>query len=286
MIHKLKKASYLNIWANIFLFVLNLIVGLLFSTLSLISKAFESVHDILTAIIIHFTIKINNKKPDENHPFGHTRAENIAGYTIGVLMILLSLEVMYVAFEKIVTPEPVIYNNILLYVVIIAFIVKGVLYFYVKSVLKKNKSAALRANMQDHLNDMFMYVGIFIAIVGIKMGYSIIDPIVGLMIGVLIFKSGIDIVKENMKYLMGVAADEKVVERIRKIAMGIEGVLGTNTIRTQYLGSRVQAEVHIELDSKLPLKDSHDIGKNVKFAIENLEDIEDCFVHVDVYKEK
>ena len=284
MVHKLKKASYLNIVANIFLFFLNLVVGFGFGALSFISKAVESIHDILTAIIIHFTIKINNMKPDDKHQFGHTRAENLAGYTIGIFMILLSFKLFEVSFKKILNPEVIAYSNIMFYVIFIAFFVKGFLYFYVKDTLKEHKSAALKANMQDHLNDLFMYAGIFIAIIAIKYGYYLVDPIVGFIIGILVLKSGYDIARENVNYLMGISANDDLTNRIKNIALSINGILGTNTIKTQYLGSRVQAEIHIELDSKLSLKKSHDIGKEVKFAIEKLRDIEDCFVHIDVHK--
>ncbi len=74
-----------------------------------------------------------------------------------------------------------------------------------------------------------------------------------------------------------------MINHVKKIALKFDKVLGVNTIKTQYLGSKVQVEIHIELDSKLSLKKSHDIGKDVKYKIEEIDEIGDCFVHIDVY---
>jgi len=281
---EIKKASYINIGANFFLMALNLTIGLAFGALSLISKAIESIHDILTAIIIHITIKINNKKSDKCHQFGHTRAENIAGYTIGIIMVILSFAIIKESIEKIINPQPIIYSTILLYTVFIALIIKAILYLYIKNILKTNSSPALKANMQDHRNDILMYIGIFIAIIAIKYEYYLIDPIIGLTIGLIILKSGFEITKDNTNYLMGAAAPKNIIEKIHKTAIQIDNVLGINTIKTQYLGNKIQTEIHIELDENLNLKKSHDIGKKVKHAIKNLDTIEDCFVHIDIYK--
>lgn len=281
MKHKIKTATITNMVVNILLVFLNLTVGLLFGSISLISKGLESIYDVITAIVIHFTVKFNDKDPDDCHQFGHTRAENIAGYTIGILMILLSFKIIEISINKILNPTPITYSNLLLIATIITIVVKLCLYIYIKLILKEHYSPALKANMVDHLNDIILMIGVLIAVIAIKFGYYIIDPIIGIIISLLIIKSGYEIIIENIGHLMGKKADDKLIKKIKNIAENTNQVKGTNTIKTQYLGNKIQAEIHIEVDGKMSTKKSHDIGKAVEKAIEKLNEIEDCIIHID-----
>lgn len=280
---KIKKASFLNISINIFLMLLNLVVGLFFSTLSFISKGIESLQDVLTSIIIHFTIKYNNKDADDTHPFGHTRAENIAGYTIGILMLFLGLEILKSGISKFLNPQFIQYSSIFFIVIFVALILKIFLYTYIKIILKTNSSPALKANLQDHFNDILMYLGLLLAVIGIKLGYYIIDSLVAIIIGLIILISGFRIIKENISFLMGSSADSKLELKIKKLVMEIPEIINIGLLKTQYLGNKIQVEIHIGLNSKMDLKTSHDLGNKVRNKIKNLDEVVSCFVHIDPY---
>lgn len=284
MIKIVKRASIINIVANVFLLVIKLVVGILFSSISILSDAVNSFSDIVAAIFIYFTVRINDLEADNKHQFGHSRAENIAGYTTGVLMLVLSIAIIKMSVDKIISGSIVEYNFLLMVVVGITFFVKGGLYFYIRGIIKTHNSPALKANMQDHLNDVLIIFGVFIAIVGVRFGYYLLDPIMGILIAIYIFKSGFEICRENVHFLMGVSADDKFSEKVKKIALKNEDVLGVNDIFTQYLGNKIQVEVHIELDESFDLKTAHDVGNMVKENILKLGDVIYCFVHIDVKK--
>ena len=283
MIPKIKKASYLNITINTFLMLLNLVVGFFFSSISFISKGLESLQDVLTAIIIHFTIKINNKDKDQNHPFGHTRAENLAGYSIGMIMFILGFEVINYGINNFLNQKIIEFNSLLFLVVSIALILKLFLYVYIKNILKTNNSPALKANLQDHFNDILMYIGLFIGVFAIKFGFYIVDSIIAILIGIYIIYSGFDICRENLKYLMGTSAPKEIIKEIKNIARRVEGVLEINLCKTQYLGNKLQVEIHIALNENTNLHDSHEIANKVRENIKHREDVISCFVHIDPY---
>lgn len=284
MNEEIKKASFLNITINVFLMILNLAIGILTSTLSFISKGIESLQDVVTAIIIHFTIKINNKEADEDHQFGHSRAENIAGYTIGVIMIIVSLEIIYSAILKLQNPVPIEYNHILFITLIIALGSKLFLFFYTKNILKRHNSPALKANIQDHFNDILMYIGLFIAVIGIKLGYPIVDSIIAMVIGIIILRSGFEIASENVTFLMGIRADKKTIQKIEKTTNSFKEVKNIDLIRTQYLGNKVQVEIHVAINKDLKLEKSHEIEEDIKEEIEKIQEVINCFVHINPYK--
>jgi len=283
MILQIKKASILNIIINIFLMLLNLVVGFVFSSISFISKGLESLQDVLTAIIIHFTIKINNKDKDQNHQFGHSRAENLAGYTIGMIMFVLGVEVITYGIDNFLNQKIIEFNYLLFVVVLIALFSKLFLYIYIKKVLKTNSSPAIKANLQDHFNDILMYIGLFITVVAIKYNYYIVDSIIAILIGFYIIYSGFGICRENLNYLMGGVASKEIIEEIKNIARRVEGVLEVNLCKTQYLGNKLQVEIHIALNEHTHLNDAHTIGNKVRGNIKHRGDVISCFVHIDPY---
>lgn len=276
-----KIASIVNIVVNLFLFVIKIIVGLVFGSVSLVADALNSLSDIIAAFFIFVCVRINDEEADDTHEFGHSRAENIAGYTVGILMFFLGVSIIKIAIEKLWYHEVSSYSGYMLLVVGITFFLKLGLYGYIKSVLKKERSPALKANLQDHLNDMVIIIGVLFAIIGIKAGYYFIDPIIGIIIGLFIIKGAYGISKENIHYLMGIPADKKTLRSIVKLAMDEKDVLGVRRIKSQYLGNKVQIEIHVEFDKKMSLEKSHDLGVILRKKIEALDEVNNCFVHID-----
>jgi cation diffusion facilitator family transporter len=275
-----KVASVVNVVFNLFLFVIKIVVGFVFSSVSIIADSFNSLSDIIASVFIYVSVRINDESPDDNHEFGHSRAENIAGYTIGILMIVLGFSVIKMSVDKVIYAEIPVYSSYMLYVVFITFFVKLFLFVFTSYVLRKENSPALKANMRDHLNDMVIILGVLVAIVSIRYGYYFADSLVGFLIGLFIIKGGYDISKENVHYLMGVPADRKVIRKIKDVVKGMSKVESIDFIRSQYLGNRVQVEVHISVDKNLSLEESHDIGDKVKERVEEIDDVNDCFVHL------
>lgn len=279
------QASIVNIIANTFLFTIKVIVGFMFGALSILSDAINSLGDIIAAVITFVSIKINSKDADECHEFGHTRAENIAGYTTGILMFVLAAYIIKAAIENLISREIPKFGNLMLWVILVTFLVKLSMYFYIKATLKNKNSPSLKANMQDHLNDIIIILGVFVAVIGIKYNIWWADSIMSLAIAIYILKMGLNITIENIHFLMGKTADPKIVEKIKKTALKTKGVIDVEKVLTQYLGNKIQAEIHIEVDKKLSVKQAHDIGTDARANIEKLKEINNCFVHVDVFKE-
>jgi len=278
---KLLFIAKINILANIFLATIKGFAGLAFGSISLVSDAINSIGDVLTAIIIHFTIKINNEEPDHNHPFGHTRAESIAGYTIGILMIILAITITKYSLEKLITKSYGTYSILLPYVIGISLAIKLFLYIYTKLSIKGKNTPALSAIASDHLNDILILLGVFIGVLGMKLGYPEIDALIGLLISAIILKTGIVISYENIKQLMGQSAPKEIENKIRKKAEEIPGTLKINKIKTQYLGNQIQTEIEVFFSSKTSIKKAHNIGNKIRDNVESLDEIIDCFVHID-----
>jgi divalent metal cation (Fe/Co/Zn/Cd) transporter len=96
-----------------------------------------------------------------------------------------------------------------------------------------------------------------------------------------VFKSGYEVAKENINYLMGTSASNEFYQNVRMITMDVKGVKGINDLRSHYVGDKFHIEIHIEVDKDYSTKVSHDIGNEVKYALEKIEEVQKVFVHVD-----
>lgn len=280
------KASNWIIVGNAFLFIIKIIVGIMFNTISLISDALNSFTDILASIVIKIALKVSHQKPDKEHQFGHTRAQPIGGLVVAFFTIIVGYEVITNSINRIITKEQLITGIIPLIIVGIVFITKMILYIYTKSVLKKINSIALKASLVDHKNDIMISISVFIGLFVANMGYPIADPIIAIFIGLYIIKAGWNIGAENIDYLMGKAPPEEIFEKVEKTALSVKGVLGLNDVRAHFLGSHTEVEIHIYVDKNMNIQEAHDIGKLVQNSVEDLEEICKAIIHIDPFKGK
>lgn len=283
MLKKETKISALTIFFNAILFVLKIITGILFNSIAVISDAFNSLLDIVSSTIIYHSIKISHKKPDKKHQFGHSRAQPIAGLIVAIFTAVFGFELFRASFERLFNGDVLKMGMIPLIVMSIVLLVKTGLYLYTKSFLTKKKSLALNAACVDHKNDILISIVVIFGLWLANLGYTYFDSIAGGFVGIYIIKSGFDLAKENIKYIMGEAPSEKIFKSIENKAMSVKGVIGLNDIRAHMLGTDVECEVHIYLDKNMDLEKAHKISNKVKSKILELEDFENAYIHIDPF---
>ncbi len=276
-----KNATLLGIFGNLLLFILKAAVGISTGSLAIISDAFNSGTDIIAAYAVHKSVQTGSKKADQLHPFGHTRAEPIAALVVAILISIVGVEVVILAIQRIImrTGPQIGVNAILVLIFTIAM--KGGMYLYTFGVAKKTKSVAIHALSLDHRIDILISITALIGVVKTFLGSPISDALFALLIGAYITKSGYKMAMKNMDYLMGSRPEKEVIEKMRKKALSVKGVSGINDLRAQYVGTKVQVEIHIEIDKRTDLEKAHGIGKQVEKAIEEMEEINRAFIHID-----
>lgn len=266
---------------NVFLFIFKITVGILSNSIAVISEAVNSFTDIISSIAIKFSIKISFLKPDKKHQFGHTAAQPIATFIISVLAWVLGIDIVQESIKRIVSP-PEIYISIWVYLVLgITIITKILMSRYQKYIGKKYNSPAVRAQAVDSINDVLASSLALIGILGVQLGYPRIDGVGGIMVAFFILRAGYEIAKENIGYLMHKAADENLIVEIASRALKINGVKGLNDLRSHYVGDKIHVEIHIEVNKTTTTQESHDIGKQVQFALEELPEVQKAFIHID-----
>ncbi|MBI5049176.1 MAG: cation transporter [Deltaproteobacteria bacterium] len=275
------RATVIGLAGNIFLFAIKLIAGIISGSLALLSDAINSFTDIAASLAIFICVRVSDKEADEGHPFGHHRAEPIAGLIVAVLAAVLGFEIIRVSVERLFSGDAVSIGTLALIVPLITMLIKGIMAWHFKRVGDSVNSPAIRASAFDSLNDIFVSFAVLIGIVGARQGYPLMDAIAGFLVSLWIIYTGYKIGVENIDYLMGRSPDRAFIELIKGAAKDTPGVKSLNKIRAHYVGNFIHVEMHIAVDKHLSTVESHAIGEDVEKRIEKFDAIEKAFVHID-----
>lgn len=275
------KASMIAITANCILTVLNIAVGLLSGSYALVSEGAHTLSDVVTSIIAYVGFKIGQKPADDEHPIGHGRAEAICGLLIVLFLAIVAYEIMSGAVVKILNPKlitvPDIYAALM---AIFGIFVNYGISEYIIEIGREIKSPAIVADGKHQRTDIFSSIAILMGVVASNIGYPILDPIVGLVIGVLIIKTAIEIGRENINNIMGKVPSQDLINTIKNIADNTPNVQNAHNITVDYLGSYAIVYMHIELDGNMTLNESHKIVHTVENNIlKEIPEIKSVMVH-------
>jgi len=281
MPHRLKRATDIALAINIFLFIIKAIVGIISNSIAVISEALNSFTDILVSIGIKIAVKISRDKPDQKHQFGHNAAQPIAAFILAVFAFVVGINIVEESIKRLIEPQKIHTIPSVYIVLVITIITKIVLNKYQIRIAKIFRSPAIRAASVDSINDVLASTIALVGVVGAYFHLNYLDSIAGILVAFFIFKSGYEVGKENIDYLMGRSAGKDFEEMIREVTTGIEGVKGINDLRSHYVGDKFHIEIHIEVDKDTSTSISHDIGNRVRFTLEEIEEVQKVFVHVD-----
>lgn len=277
-----RKAAIVAIVANTFLTIFNIIVGMLSGSYALISEGGHTLSDITTTIIAYIGFKIGQKPADKEHPLGHGRAEAISGLVIMLFLTMVAYEIMSGAVDKLINHSTITTPDIYAAgMAIFGIFINYIISEYIIRLGKQINSPAIVADGKHQKTDIFSSIAILVGVIVSNLGYPILDPIIGLVIGFLILKTAYGIGKENIDNIMGRIPSQEFVNEIKKVANeSSEYAKNAHDIKVDYLGSYATVTLHIEMDKNMTLNDSHKIVHVVQNnIIEKIPDIKYVTVH-------
>jgi len=276
-----KIAIWMGIIGNTVLFGGKIVIGLAFNSIAIISDSLNSFTDIIASTIVFISIRSSYKGPDPEHPFGHKRAQPIAGLIVAIFTGIVGFEVITQAVTRLFTGAEIQKGLLPILLVVAVMVVKLGMHLYARVVAERTRSTALKASATDHRNDVLISAAVLAGVIASNLGFPIFDPIVAILIGLWIIRAGFSIGQDNIKYLMGEAPPKDLMEKILLAAREVPGVLALNDVFAHYVGTTVEIEVHVNVDKRLNIEEAHAIGKKVQGAIESMDDISRAFIHID-----
>jgi cation diffusion facilitator family transporter len=275
------RAAWVAIIANLLLLGLKASATNLSDSLTIFSETLNSLADVVAAFVILLCVRLALKSADEDHPFGHRRAEPIAGLIVAIFTGILGFEVCKQAVFDLMSgelpqrigPSPII-------ALCITAGLKAGLFLYFQRHARQLHSPALRAAAIDCRNDVFIATQGLIAVVLAELQVPMLDTVSALIIGAYILYSGHHIGMENLDYLMGHAPDEKLLRQIRELAQRVPGVRNVGEVKGHYVGTFVHVELTAVVDGTLTTSKSHDVCEATRAAVEAIPVVDRAFVHM------
>ena len=277
-----KKVSIFGILGNIFLFIIKIIVGVISNSKSMIADSLNSFADIFASLMTFIGNKISSNPNDDDHEFGHGKAEYIFSMIISISMMVISFKLLYDSVMSIVNNEHLVFSNNLLIVCIITIVVKLCLFFYCRHQYKKEENILIKSNMLDHRNDCFITTLTLIAIIFAKYNIFFVDGIVGIIVGLWILITGIRLFTESYDVLMDASIDNESKKNILKIIKKNKLIKRIGNFYSVPVGYKYVIVITIYVDGNMKTSDSHEITENLeKEIMDNIKRIEKIIIHVE-----
>jgi len=278
---RLSRITTLALFVNIFLFLIKAVAGVVSNSIAVISEAVNSLTDIITSIAIKYSVHLSRQAPDKKHQYGHAAAQPLAAFIVAAFALVVGIKIIEESIKRIIAPQDLNITSAIYVVLITNIVIKIFLNRHQLKIGKMFNSAAVKAAAIDSINDVLASSIALLGIICAKLGLQFIDGVAGIMVAFFILKSGYDVAKENIDYLMGKSADDHLTAEIINRALQVDDVIGFNDLRTYYVGDRFHVELHIEVEKNLSTKESHDIGKKVQKNVEELQHVQKAFIHID-----
>ncbi|AGA65074.1 Cobalt-zinc-cadmium resistance protein [Liberibacter crescens BT-1] len=282
------KLAFIGIPVSILVTSLKFLAWYLTGFVSLLSDSLESIINIATALITYFTIRYAQQPADNNHPFGHQKAEYIAAVVEGILIIAIAFmilqEVWFNTVKTSISETPIIGLTITIFASVINFFWG---YFLIKTG-KEKRSPALQADGQHINSDVLTSISIVFGLIIVMVtGYTIVDPIIATMVAIHICYQGCKLVYDSIKGLMDSAVDPELEEKIRKtIAAHAIGSLGVHDLKTRQAGALFFVDFHLVVRSDMTVANAHKICDRLEKAIENSTPGAMIAIHIEPESEK
>lgn len=275
-----KKASFLGIVFNLFLFIIKIIASTITSSQAMLADAMNSLGDILSSLMTLIGNKIASKPKDEDHNLGHGKAEYIYSMLISIVLIVVALSLCKDSLTSIWMGNNYHYSNILIIVCIITIIIKFSLYLYTNKLSKELNSLLLKANSKDHLYDAVITTINLLSIILTVFGVSMIDGIAGVIISIWILITGCKIFKESYDVLMDKTIDDKTKEKVLEVVKKYQEVKKVNHFNATPVGYQYQISFTIFVDGNISTYASHDIANRIERELEKFDEIYLTVIHV------
>ncbi|MFD1037636.1 cation diffusion facilitator family transporter [Virgibacillus byunsanensis] len=278
-----EKGALISIVAYLFLAVTKLIIAHLGDSEALRADGLNNSTDVVASIAVLIGLKISRKPPDEDHHYGHYRAETVASLFAAFIMVTVGIQVIFGTFRTIVTNEIGQPSMLTAWTALGAAIIMFIVYRYNLRLSRKIQSSSLYAAAQDNRSDALVSIGAFVGIIGSQFGLYWLDPLAGLLVGIIICKTAWDIFKDSTHTLTD-GFDEKQIKKIRTSIERNPDVKKVIDVKGRIHGNQEFIEITILVDSKLNVQEGHDITDRIENHLAHKHNIMHAHIHIEPYE--
>jgi cation diffusion facilitator family transporter len=281
------RATFLGLAANVALTIVKFLAGVFGHSQALIADAVESLADIFSSIIVWRGLVVAETPADEDHPYGHGKAEPLAAAIVSAMLLLAAGLIAFHSLHGILAPR-VAPSPWTLIILIVVMAVKESLFRFVLRESETVSSSAVETDAWHHRSDAITsaaaFIGISIALIGGK-GYESADNWAALVAAFVIAFNGWRLLRPAFNELMDRSPDRELIGKIRAVAETIPGVGGVEKCFVRKMGYQFFVDMHLEVDPQMTVKNSHRIGHEVKDRVRaEVPSVRDVLIHIEPLK--
>lgn len=258
-------AGAVGIVTNFLLFLMKIIVGTVFHSVSVTADAVNNLTDSGSSVVTLIGFKMASKPADEKHPFGHARIEYLSGVIVSFIVIFLGLQLGMSSIEKILTPEENALTPVALVVLVISILAKLWQCLFYRKVGRMIKSESVEATSKDSRNDVIATSVVLLGAVITMLTDVNLDGYMGAAVALFIVFSGVQLTISTADPLLGQAPEGELVQTITEKMLSYPGIIGMHDLAVHNYGvGRCFASAHCEVDAKNDILVSHDLIDNIE----------------------
>lgn len=266
-----------------FIFAIKLGVYVVTGVMALLAEALHTLSDLLVSGFLLFAIVYSRRRPDDDHMFGHGRAQNVAGLIAATLFVSFTSYKLYEeAVPRLFRAGEAAYDNLGLAmgVLVVSMLIAAAP--IVSLLRQRTRGAAAKAQLTELFNDELGLTAALAGTVLLAAGHPVADPIASIAVATLIAWNAIGLLRENASFLMGRSPGAAFLGALETTARSVPGVVGVHDLRAEYVGpDTVNAGLHLEVDAGLSVREANRIADEVRRRVHEGTDAAYCIIQVD-----
>lgn len=275
-----EKVGIVGIIGNIFLFVIKIIVSIISKSQSMLADSINSGTDILSSLMTYIGGKISGSAPDDDHNYGHGKAEYVFSLIISLVMAYLAAKIAIDGIVSLVNKNKFTFSIWLVIVCVVTMTTKLVLYIYTNKIGKRQENILILANAQDHKNDVLVTASVLIGVIASKFGIYWLDGVVAVGIAIRILYVAIEFFTQSYSVLIDRSIDEQSLNTIKKIIKKYDNIDHIDKITSKATGKAFIIVIKVSVDGNMTVNESHQIAGKLKSEVMELKDVYDVVVHI------
>jgi cation diffusion facilitator family transporter len=284
-------AAWVGIIGNLLLAIMKGAVGLLSNSKALIADAAHSASDVAGSLAVLIGLRAAKKPPDEDHPYGHGKAESIAAIIVSVLLLVVGVEIGISAVKTMMNGVSEPPRSFAVIAIVISIVVKEAMFRYKYNLGKKLASQALIANAWEHRSDVYSSFAALAGVAGALIGKSLnieqlylLDPLASLFVALILLRMGYKLVMESIHNTLDHVMHAEDAAELISTVQKVKGVITVDELRAREHGHYVIVDVKISVNPKISVHEGHDIAKHAKQQLmKRFIHVSDVFIHVNPY---
>ncbi len=279
--HLIRRAAIASMATALILLVVKAFAWGASDSASILSSLLDSLMDITASVVNFFAIRYALTPADDDHPFGHTKAEGLAALMQSAFILGSAGMLLLHVGERLLNPQPIDDVELGIGVMVFSTLATITLVAYQRWVAARTSSLAIKADSAHYLGDILTSAAVVAALVASSMEVYWLDPVVAVLIGLVLLWSAIGILKESFRLLMDYAMAPEDEDTIIELIRETDGIHGFHDLRTRQSGVLQFIQFHVDMSGQQTLQQAHDIGDALEHRIRERFPQAEVIVHYD-----